>query len=1061
MTSLHTPTLRLSNSASPFHASPSPRSPTKPARCEKDEPGLHLKKVIGTTTTAVTAFDHLSAQRKFAFTAGAAAVLVTVDDDLRATQHFFRAGPATTAACNAVLGNGSGNTGRDGTAAWPLTPTPGESTRYRPTSTLKDNASPIGAAARDWSDSPGRTVSARDRIKAATSVALSPNGKWMAVGETGYKPRILIFSIRDASSETPACVLSEHTFGVHALSFSPDSRYLASLGTVNDGFLYVWTIEERTGMATLFASNKCTSIINHMAWVGRTIVTIGLRFIKVWRPDDDASDTRETTTRHTITPRQRDNNQLDFGRSILSPKHRVLAGKNALLGDMLNATFVTVTAISNFKALICADSGEICLLDDIEKVQSLHLIQQTGARITAARMDDYEMYHVSHEDGRGSSFLVPDLERRSSIKAGRSTSTSPSTASFFQTPSVVACANLGDVVVEITSARTIQLSKSGAGPEILRQLPAHQDAVVGVQPLRSLVLPDATFCTFSADGTVRFWNDEGDAVCEPLAMPVEHSPEMYGLLNETKAVTTLINGTYIASGDRYGTLAVTSIRDRSLIHTLRAHTAEVSALITFERQSTHFLVSGSRDRTVQLFSCKGGKLELLQTLEEHAGAITGLLFSGSQLLSCSADRSVVVREAVVRRDEQPESLAFVMLRVLSLKSAPTSMCFTGQSDTVLISTVDRCVGKYSTKSGHAGFSFKCTDSEGGEAVVLSKILYAPDLNGNPTIAGVSTSDKSIRLYSEYGSLLGRDWGHTEGITDLALVEAANHHNSGRGRRSAQVVTVAADSTIFMWTSASHFSGADKSKTAASTPLGPPLRKVLSHSEISRIRRDRSTDDRGTPSTPTRPKSPQKLRKKASKISLTNTPKPDRAAFDPSCRRTRTAQRSPSPAVTKRDGARSKLGMTLRSKSTDNVLNTSGNSSQTGFGTLTASTESVCRTLRSYRKRLANAPTSSGVTTDSLRELEKELNLTARVVNNKSSNHTLDEGIVARLIDQASDRLAGLLDEKIKARVEDGLRRNSGLSSPTFSQFDTSSGSSMPRCEPEIRIETTQGAQHHA
>jgi WD40 repeat protein len=67
--------------------------------------------------------------------------------------------------------------------------------------------------------------------------------------------------------------LSEHSFGVNCVAFSPDSRYLASLGSSQDGFLYIWSINIRTGAATLHASNKCVSNINKMTWMGNKLIT--------------------------------------------------------------------------------------------------------------------------------------------------------------------------------------------------------------------------------------------------------------------------------------------------------------------------------------------------------------------------------------------------------------------------------------------------------------------------------------------------------------------------------------------------------------------------------------------------------------------------------------------------------------------------------------------------------------------------------------------------------------------------------------------------------------------
>ena len=91
--------------------------------------------------------------------------------------------------------------------------------------------------------------------------------------QTGYSPRVLIFALQDTSSDTPLVILNEHTFGVRAVAFSPDQKYLASLGTANDGFLYVWSINQRTGAAKLHSSNKCTSFIKQMIWLGSSILT--------------------------------------------------------------------------------------------------------------------------------------------------------------------------------------------------------------------------------------------------------------------------------------------------------------------------------------------------------------------------------------------------------------------------------------------------------------------------------------------------------------------------------------------------------------------------------------------------------------------------------------------------------------------------------------------------------------------------------------------------------------------------------------------------------------------
>ncbi|SMR42552.1 unnamed protein product [Zymoseptoria tritici ST99CH_3D1] len=1007
--------LRLTPSNSPFFRSPTARSPIKSPR--HDEPGLRLQKVIGTTTASSHAFASLPSAGKFAFTAGSAAVLATVNDDLDVVQHFFRANPSSGP--------------RDGSNGWPTTPTQAD-----PRSRLKEQTqatSPSNSIGREWSES-NRSLTAKDRVKAATSVDISPNGKWLAVGETGYKPRVLLFSAKDGSSETPITTLAEHTFGVHALSFSPDSRFLASLGTVNDGYLYVWSVDDRTGGMTLFASNKCTTTIHAMSWMGRSVLTVGLRYAKVWRPEEDTALEGRENIRSSIlvTPRPKiDSRPSDYGNSISSPRHRVLVGKNILLGDLLDVTFVSIVVLSNSTAILSAESGEICLLDDTDRTQSIKLAANAGMSITSARLDDAGVYHAFGADDNAVSFSIEELQKGAFEKSGRRNSGSLTKLSAVGAHTV-AVAAVGTALVEISSDRIISLAKTDDQQRQRRRLPAHEDAVLGVRNFTSTVLPEAAFYTFSGNGTVHFWTAHGVSVAEAMNVPVETSPEMWGMANGLTAMTALLDGTFMASGDKYGTVALLGVATRRIVHQVRAHAAEILDLITFEREGAHFLASASRDRTVQLFLVKDRTLELLQTMDEHAGAVTSLLLAqhGTQLLSCSADRTVVVRDSVFRDPQDSATLAFAMLRAITLKSAPVSMCLASEPNSILVSTLDRCIAKYSTSSGQAGFSFKCSDNEGGEAVVISKVIYAPSLNGNPTIAGVSSGDKSFRLYTEYGNLIARDWGHTEGITDMAIVQCRDGASS--------FVTVAADTTIFLWSSmvATKLTGpqpnsaTEGQNSPVSTPLGPPLRKVISHSNIARLRRERSVDGGNFESplanaTPSRPSSPPKMRKKTSRASLAQTPRLEpvsRPSYDSS--RRKTFNRSPSPPSprnthTKDVKKRQSLGANLRSKSSESIRPSSAvtSNSSTGFGSLTGSTESVCRTLRAYRKKLTTTAASESIPPDSLRELEKELKLTAKVVGERSHRSNIDEATLAKLLDQASLKFAGLVDEQIKARVE--------------------------------------------
>lgn len=1041
--------LRLTPSNSPFFKNTTPRSPTK---SRNEEAGLRLKTIIGTTTAGVNGFDRLPAKRQFAYCAGSAAVVAAVEEELKVTQRFFRARPT------------AGNHTREGGGAFPATPTPNDA-RNRAFGHVRDHAtggSPLGAASRDWSDSPsGKTATAKDRVKAATSVALSPNGKWVALGETGYKPRVVLFSNDTDSGESPVYALAEHTFGVQALRFSPDSRFLASLGTANDGFLYLWNIDDRSGAASLHSSNKCTVVVNDMLWVGKNLITIGLRFIKVWRPNEDSSpETRTTDLNGSLsTPKAKN---ADFGNSILSPRQKMLAGKNSLLGDLLDCNFVCATPLANDSAVLCAETGEIAILDDISKTQTLRMVATVDFAISAVRVDGSGVLHVLGSCDESQQFSVAKLTESAPIKSKRERrqSGSPTKSALLQTPAVIATSSFADVVLEIDSRRNIRLARpameeQSADSVYSHLLPAHNDSVTGAGAVASRLHPDAAFFTFAGNGVFRLWSADGMCASQSLTIPAESSAGMYDQTNELRSAASLITdtGEYLIAGDRYGTLTLLDLATGDVATQIRAHSAEIADLVTFERGGVHLIATCSRDRTIQLFAWQNEQLELLQTLAEHTAAVSGLLATvgGDRLLSYSQDRTVNVREAMLRDDNDPASVAYVMTRSLALKSSPISICTTAHEDEILIASMDRCIGVYNVKTGRAGFNFKCSDADGGEAVSLSKIAYEPSLNGNPAIIGISGNDKSVRIYSEYGMLTARDWGHTEGITGLAVLRDKRMDGEYEPTR-VRVVTVAADSTVFVWDtmppspplndSVTELNGPASSNMLASpTPLRPPLRKVISFSELSRFKREKSSEDGNQSSTLSqRQPSPQRLRKKPSKASMIQAPKLEPAFRGEHARRRSLRKRSPSPPSpgAKKDHVptrKQSLGMTIRSKSSENVLDgvTSPTSTSTGFGSITASTESATRTLRAYRKKLSTPSALDSIAPDTLQELEAELRLVLDATRDRVPSKKMDDGTMVKVLEEASEKIVDRLDERIKERVEDEMRRTSGANSLAVSR----------------------------
>ncbi|KNG50302.1 wd domain-containing protein [Stemphylium lycopersici] len=1009
---------KLNPSPSPFYKT-TPRSPVKQGRAEAS---LALRQVIGTTTNSANAFDSLPDGTTFGYAAGAAAVIAAIDDDGHVTQRFYRARPTT----NPINPSASIYGG-------PSTPTQNES-RNRTAVSLRDagfGGSPLPSpGAHDWADSPGgRAWTMREKIKAATC--------------TGYKPRVLVFSASpDAPCDTPLSSLTDHTFGVNCVAFSPDSRFLASLGSSNDGFLYIWHINPRTGAATLHASNKCVSRINRMAWMGNKLVTVGVRHVKVWKVDDLNATVRTTKARQS---------DISF---LSGSTHKTLPGRNCILESLKESTFTSVVSIARDKAIVASDKGDICLIDDSESDHRFYKLIDAGFAVSSLAADVKGRLHVVGSQGALKTFNIKELTARLTPPPSPPPRVESPTVSVTDCDQIGVIACLKDYVVTVDSQRAIRLSQLCSEDDeavvghVIHTLPAHGKAVLGVHAgLAQSNVPGASYYTWAADGTVIFWSQ---GLCkDSLQVQLEQLDDPEAVPNELRTVRATADGAYLVAGDKFGVLRFIDCKTKICTLEFKAHASEITSIAIHEEAQVTFVACASRDRTVQVFTRLGETWDLLQTLDEHVGAVNGITFSrnGTRLVSSSSDRSLVVRELLSLEEDGGINRAFVMSRAIMLKATPVSSAWdVDQDDVLLVSTIDRQVHKFDIRTGQCLTNFRACDTDGGDAVVLSSLVHISRGWGAPLIAGVSSTDKSIRVYDESGSLVARDWGHTEGVSNIALVQTPESLADESSEKS--LVTVAVDGTIFVWAlgvQASNRQEISKSMDllTPNTPSNqdllsnkPPLRRVMSQSELARYQRSQQEGD----ATPSGSRSP-KLRKKVSKFSLTPAPKLEPSPMQGSSRDGRVTtwpdkgtgrrnkNRSPSPP-SPRNRQQSK-----RRASIDNRSRTKAPAHE--FGSIGASTESLCRTLRAYRKRLANS--SDTMSPELAKEVERELAVTARAIGDRVKTKAFEETVMVKLLDQYSERLVNMLDEKIAASVAQRVRESSvgnfsdGAESPRLPQ----------------------------
>lgn len=1033
--------LRSTPSNSPYFSRPI-RSPIKPQSFF--DSGLFLKRIIGTTVSSPTGFDSLPNVRIFAYVAGAAVVVVQIEEDSKYTQRFFRAHPSAVQ-----------NLPSNHVSASPGTPVNANDGRNRAVNFLRESSIGIAPSSpksskKAWSDSPlSKTWTSRERIKAATCLSLSRDGRFLAVGETGYTPRVLIFNLQE-STDVPLVILSEHTFGVTAVAFSPDGRYLATLGTPNDGFLFIWAISVN-GAARLHASNKCTSIIRGMTWAGKKLITVGTRHVKIWRVDDKQSTTpakMKFASDGSPVP------AATFPPTVT----RMLSGRNCILGVMVDSLFTAVSAISETKAVICTEKGDICVTDGNDGQNQLVKIASTGFSISCVSVDEEK--GIVRFGGRCGATKMMKLEE---LVLPSTPPASPCEEDF-DTPellspngTICAMAVVDGYVVTADTRHAIKITKKDESMTSAPAVPytAHCDPVMGVRLLSKPNKYDADFFSFDSAGKVLFWDLEGH--CKGTFITELEQADGGGedVENQCLIVRASACGTFFVAGDKYGVLRVISSPENTCTFMAKAHNSDIEDIAIHEGKDMTLIATCGRDRTIQLFKKNGDDWLLVQTMDEHTGSVGSICFSddGEKIITSSSDRTIQIRQLVVRDVLGDQIIAAIPTRVITVKGTPVAMALSTNdacTSLLMVSMMDRTVATFEIATGKMISSFKATDGEGNDAVVMSTIVMGRPAPGKPLIlAGVSGTDKSVRIYDgKTGCFLDRGFGHTASVTDVCLLETAEQ---------TMLISTGSDSTIMIWDLTTKTpevvlpaepivtDPVDTTPAKELTSNMPPLRRVLSKAELAEFQRNTPI---GTPTGRGSP--PRVIRKDTSKHNLTNNINTNSSSFNKlgvppissmphhhgsysdeingassSKRSARTRSRSPPPSPKSKQRSRESLGLRkgscidLRGRTKSNA----GMNTQSEFGSLNNTTEQVCRTLRAYRNKINS---TENVRDELEKELVRELQLTAQAIEKRrereslvlrerdaSKGRKISDTVLVGLLDQYSERLVRVFDEKLR------------------------------------------------
>uniref|UniRef100_A0A3B3I461 EML-like first beta-propeller domain-containing protein n=1 Tax=Oryzias latipes TaxID=8090 RepID=A0A3B3I461_ORYLA len=126
--------------------------------------------------------------------------------------------------------------------------------------------------------------------KAVTTLAFSPDGKYVATGECGHKPAVRVWNV---SERLQVSELQEHKFGVACVAFSPNGKYIVSVGYEQDMMVNVWNWKKKQ----LVAANKVSSKVTAVSFSDDSsyFVTAGNRHVKFWYLDHNKTSKDQST----------------------------------------------------------------------------------------------------------------------------------------------------------------------------------------------------------------------------------------------------------------------------------------------------------------------------------------------------------------------------------------------------------------------------------------------------------------------------------------------------------------------------------------------------------------------------------------------------------------------------------------------------------------------------------------------------------------------------------------------------------------------------------------------